>query len=587
MDESRGEGATPEGPPRQWLESHVRDWIAERLITSDQGTAILERHGMAAADEAEGAEPGGAAISDRRFSLRLLTLGAAAALFIIGLLLIVASNWDVLSYPQRLALAAAPGAVAAAVAPWFDRSGWRHNASQFLDALPVASLLGVAAVISQHLQQSGHDWIGLFSLALVPAILYAEVRRNSVLATAGWGAFAGLGLVWLGQEMTIRGAFDLGLDRWALFAAGLSIAIRAQGRSTPIFAIAGGGLAAAGLAVGSSQGGFLVVEAVGVGLAATLVCAVTFGARVWRSPGRAWTLALTAVVAAGTATVWSLAWDIRGQSGFRDYEFERLLTVEGSLWIAPLVAAVLVAGLLLVIERRGVQEVRGWWSLRWALLLYAIAGAFAGVGQALVPSRLPKYPSVEPLTTVIPWTEAGMLAAGIVAVAVAWKFLNRTPMIGPLAGNGGPARLPLPLTPGAPLAAAALVWSLWLPLARLVNYAAPNAVAEVAVPFVQWGFTVLTAVWIMGLLAQQALNESRFGARLTWGAVGVFSIALLILAYSQQEGLLERGFTFATVGLLLVAGVFQDRLRGFLRRFGSSDRSPGPRGGNPRTEGGA
>ena len=120
-------------------------------------------------------------------------LGAGLGLLAIGLLLVVAANWSVLPYWLRLVLVAIPGALAAYAAPRVERPGRRHIASQFVDAIVAASLLGFAAVISQHIQQSIRDWIELLLVALVPTLIYLELRRSTFLATRRLGHGGRLG----------------------------------------------------------------------------------------------------------------------------------------------------------------------------------------------------------------------------------------------------------------------------------------------------------------------------------------------------------------------------------------------------------
>jgi hypothetical protein len=99
-----------------------------------------------------------------------------------------------------------------------------------------------------------------------------------------------------------------------------------------------------------------------------------------------------------------------------------------------------------------------------------------------------------------------------------------------------------------------------MPFGRLVGFVLPSGAGTI-VSLAEWVATVLGAVWVVALLADQAGRERRWGARITWGLIAIVSVGLLIVAFTRQEGLLERGLTFTAVSLAILAGVFVSRWR--------------------------
>ena len=110
------------------------------------------------------------------------------------------------------------------------------------------------------------------------------------------------------------------------------------------------------------------------------------------------------------------------------------------------------------------------------------------------------------------------------------------------------------LTAGAPFAAGTVAWVLWLPVARLIAAVEPDVLEGLLVALAQWGLTVLSAVWIVVLLAQQAeASAGRAPPGHMPGHLVIFlSLLLLIVAYVQQVSLLLRGLTFLSVGVILL-----------------------------------
>jgi hypothetical protein len=503
----------------------------------------------------------------------LILVAAAIAILALGLLLLVASNWSVLSYWQRLAIVAAPGIIGAAIAPWADGAGWRRVAAQFADAIPVVSLIGIAAVISQHLQQPAHDWLGLFAVSLVPAVVYLEVRRNRFLVTLAWASLLGFGVWWIGDDLRIREwlAGDRrfspmnGVTNWAIYAAGMALAIRARGAWMPLLALASGGLLVAGLITGATLHPRSVLESTTVGVLAALVAIAVCAARVWRAPTRAWTLSLIAVLATSFTLLWVNLWSELLGAPLIARVVERVLLSEATYWIAATLTASLVVVWIGIVQHRYREQLTAWFALRWVLLLFAMAGAFVGVGR-VIPVVVRLSPDEVP-----PGVDAAVLATALMTVGFTWVLLNRvTPRPTPDQSQNyaNPAVL---LSAGAPLAAGLVLWSLWMPFGRLVGFVLPSGAGTI-VSLAEWGVTVLGAVWVVAMLADQAGRERHWGARVSWGLVTIVSVGLLIVAFTRQEGLLERGLTFTAVSLAILAGVFVSRWR----RRSVLEEGPGP-----------
>ena len=553
--------ATPSaGPTVEWLDAESERWVTDGLITRSQHAALGARYGFAVADE-----PAEAAT---RIPLPTIVLGAGLGLLAIGLLLVVAANWSVLPYWLRLVLVAIPGALAAYAAPRVEWPGWRHIAGQFVDAIVAASLLGFAAVISQHTQQSIRDWIELLLIALVPTLTYLELRRSTFLATAGWVTAAGLGVLWLHDELVAGQWGDFGLNDWVLYAMALALALRTRGYWTPLFALLSGLGLGSGLIILAREYPGPVLEATLVGVVAAAAAIGICAWRLWQTPARTWLLAQIYVVAVSVALLWFNLWDrLIAVEG----EIVGLLIYEGTWWLTATVTAIVIVLWLLRLQRQHEAVEPLWYTLRWVMLLYAIAGAFAGVGQVRTGARI-----VE--ATVQPLADAGMLLAGLLVVAVTWYLINRVPLLWPpvRATASQPQRSWL-LTAGAPFAAGTVAWVLWLPVARLIAAVEPNVLEGLLVALAQWGLTVLSAVWIVVLLAQQAEASAGRIARITWALVIVLSLLLLIVAYVQQVSLLLRGLTFLSVGVILLFSTVGRRWLPFGQR--GADRSTADTGG--------
>ena len=844
-------------PPLEWLQRESGRWVTDGLITPAQRAVLGARYGLAS-------DPSTVTTAPTPLPLPAIVLSAAFGLLALGLLLIVAANWGVLSYWQRLVIVAVPGLVAALAAPWIDRPGWRHpsirRTSQFVDAIVAASLLGAAAVISQHLQQSLHDWFGFLLAAAVPCLIYLELRRSTFLATAAWVAAAGLGVRWLGEELELRAWLPDGdaLTNWFLWAMGLVLAIRARGYWAPLFALVAGYLLAMGLIIGSADYPGPVWEATLVAAMAAVVAIGICALRVWHAPHRTWPISLTAVIAVGVALLWFNVWNrliqlpetgpatsaylaspssvalgpdgslyiadagnrrirkvssdgtittvagtgrrgpigddrpaaadvplaspagvagtgprgavgddgpataaplaspagvavapdsslyiadqgdqrirkispagiittvagtderglsgdggpattaqlaspdkvavapdgslyiadqgnqrIRkvspegvittvagtsgqgdrgdggpataaqlgfptgiavgpdgslyiadennhrlrkvgpdgvittvagtgewgdsgdggpattaqlaspsdvavgpdgnlfivdrgnhrlytvspdgiittvagtGEAGTADDPLTRLFLVEGTWWIAATATALLMVVWLRTVQQRRDEPLVAWHTLRWLLLVYAIVGAFVGVGQWLDDAPAQGI-SADPAA------DAGVLGIALLVVGLGWRLLNRAPLLRPPDSAAGDSRQPLLLTAGAPLAAGTALWVLWMPVMRLIAEVEPAAIAGTMVPLAQWGLTVLGAVWVMVLLAQQAGEEQGQGGRITWALVTILSLALLVVAYVRQDSLLQRGLTFVSVSVALLVGLAATRWR--------------------------
>ena len=152
----------PEADVRNWLLEESEEWVGAGLISARQRAEIGARYGL----DIEFPERPQIAAA---LSIPVLLTIAAFALVSAGILLIVAANWDLLDYWQRVALSGGAALAASVAASLVDRPGRRRLISQVLDAAAVAGIVGVAAITSQHLQESTGDWLKNLAIAFIPA----------------------------------------------------------------------------------------------------------------------------------------------------------------------------------------------------------------------------------------------------------------------------------------------------------------------------------------------------------------------------------------------------------------------------------
>lgn len=146
------------------LEAKVRAWEAAGIISAGQASEIL-RHEATARD-------------GERPALLWAVVGLGLLALVLGIMLLVAANWDVIPHMLKLSVHLAL-TVAAAAAVWFAslrRMPWLREGSLFLLA---GLTIGGIALQSQVYQLSGPAWQPLMAwlLLMTPAMLIAGRTR--------------------------------------------------------------------------------------------------------------------------------------------------------------------------------------------------------------------------------------------------------------------------------------------------------------------------------------------------------------------------------------------------------------------------
>ena len=554
---------------RDWLLDESKTWVGAGLISATQRAEIGARYGL------EIEIPERAQIL-AALSMRVLVTIAALALLAAGILLVVAANWEVLNYWQRITLSGGAALAAGVAASLVDRPGRRRLVSHVLDAAAVAGIVGVAAITSQHLQESTGDWLKNLAIAFVPAGLYAEARRNDAVAGIVWASFAGMGTGWLGYVATPKDVGGIELSAWSGFAAGLALAIRARGWWTPLFAVTSGVLLGAGLAAAVTtpdNPDAIALTAAGVsgGLIAVALVFVRFRAR----PGPTWILAFMGTLASAIALLWANIWIRLVDPGGPSVESALF---EANVWITASLTAVAAVAVISVTERTHGRMSASREVVRWVIYAFGVVGAY--VHGFLAPSygrSRESYLSSDGYTGHAATVDGAVLMAGILVIAAAWFITDRVLLAD--TKQSASARLRWSLTPGAALAAGGIASTLWIPAARLIGQIDVGTGAESAVA---WSVGAGGVVWIVAILAERARQlEGRY-ARVVWGITGLVAMVLAIQLFAQAEDLLVRGLTFAAIAGLLLAAVARQWLKVRSPGTTSSGDSPPPSAGLER-----
>lgn len=181
------------------LDRKLDDWTAAGLIDAEAAERI--RAWEAAHPEAQ------------RPVLRLAVAGLGLFAVGLGLILLVAANWDIIPDPLKLAVHLGLTAAAAWLAWRWRNAGWRSEAALFVLGALVLAGIGLQA---QVYQLTGHLWEALLSWAALMTPAFLLLGRGRVTALA-WALLTGGALVSL--------AADTGSGTWpALLAQGLFVA---------------------------------------------------------------------------------------------------------------------------------------------------------------------------------------------------------------------------------------------------------------------------------------------------------------------------------------------------------------------------
>lgn len=271
---------------RSWLRGEIRAWRKDGVVDEVTAERLLRRY------EAEG-----------KVSWGILLAGSFGAFLVaLGIIALVAANWDCFGKVARVAVSAAPLAACGVAVAWASAKGKTGAAvMEPLGVLWLGAVAGAATVVAQT-YQIGDSAAGLllFIAVLGYPVLWATRGRIAVLA---WTVFA---LAWMFQQCDESGeSAVLALGG----AAGLVVLSAAEwafaARSRPE-----GGLTA------SVRAGMGLAYALGVPLAVAVTggwhlrdawyfgfffgASALVGGLGWLTRHRAWCVAGT-LVAAGTA----------------------------------------------------------------------------------------------------------------------------------------------------------------------------------------------------------------------------------------------------------------------------------------------
>ena len=175
---------------KTWLRGEIGAWRAEGLVDAETAARLEARY----------AATGGV-------SWGIVLAGAFGAFLVgLGVIALVAANWDEFGRAARTAFALVPVLACGVAAAWAGAKG--KTGAALMEPLGVLWLGAVAAgaTIVAQTYQTGDSLAGLllFITVLAVPVLFAT---RSMAATAGWAV---LGLVWAGYQVEESGS------SWAL-----------------------------------------------------------------------------------------------------------------------------------------------------------------------------------------------------------------------------------------------------------------------------------------------------------------------------------------------------------------------------------
>ena len=257
---------------RRWLEREVREWAEERIITPQQGGAILSRYA-------------GEAALRQQWGMRAFVAlcGVAAVMFAVGVILLVGRNWEELSREVRTGMIF--GVMVAAFAASSVSYGMGRTVMGEVAALLGVLLLGAGIwLVAQVYHIEAHYPDG-FLWWMVGALVGAWLLKSRLCAMAGivlmaiWTgsetfdfersnylflAFGAVGLVlaYWQRSVIVLVLAELALGWWVMIVAGDAWGL--EERSLFLLALLGAGYFAVGLAQRSARGMARAWQVVGV-----------------------------------------------------------------------------------------------------------------------------------------------------------------------------------------------------------------------------------------------------------------------------------------------------------------------------------
>lgn len=195
-----------------WLKGEVERWTADGLVTSATAASIIARYPKSA---------------PRRWGVAIAG-GFAAFLVSIGVISLLAANWDEFGRPLRAFISLVPMCAATAVAAWGARRSREGRA--FWEPLAIIWFAAVIAGISLVAQtyQLSHDLAGLFLCLFTVTWPIAWLTR-SVCVGSVWFVLPILWCFNLETESTLL----MPLVFYPVYVAGLAALQRALDRESP------------------------------------------------------------------------------------------------------------------------------------------------------------------------------------------------------------------------------------------------------------------------------------------------------------------------------------------------------------------
>ena len=169
---------------RKWLAAELAKWEAEGLVSPSVASAIRSRYSS------------GASLGERRNWGIVVSCSIGALLVGLGIIALLAANWEFLTRPMRAAVAIFPVLACALAAYWAavkklrSRFFWETTGTLWMMAI-IAALLIVATTY----QVSGNpaDLVTAMCVLTLPVVLLSR----AALPTIGWLV---LPLIWFGEK---------------------------------------------------------------------------------------------------------------------------------------------------------------------------------------------------------------------------------------------------------------------------------------------------------------------------------------------------------------------------------------------------
>lgn len=322
----------------RWLNEELPKWVGAGLVPEESAARLREHYG-----------PGR---SSRPWAMLVCSL-LGATLIGLGVILLLAYNWDDLSRPARAALSFAPLVVGQALAFWAVSTGRRSAAWREGTGIGVTLAIGAAiALVSQTYNLGGTfgRFMLVWSLLALPMAYLLEAEGPALLYLAGI-------TVWVGDAQFHGGLTPL---FWALLALSLPVVrreVRTGGRYAPRVVLLLWGMAAC-VCTATAFTLERALPGLWIPVYSGLVAALYLAGGFWTSGGAtAWQRPLHTVGAAGVAVMAFLLtfewpWREIGWNWYRHNQHIRGLALAGDYVLALALPALAVALAATAVRRR-------------------------------------------------------------------------------------------------------------------------------------------------------------------------------------------------------------------------------------------